>query len=280
MFRIFCFALFLILFKLSFAQKVNEFSNSIFLKKLYNDSNYLKIKKQVVREFSHAKPGQWGEFVKGVDEKLNTSQKNIALTFDACGGKKGSGYDKELIAFLRKEKIPATLFVTGTWIDANYKTFLGLSKDTIFEIENHGFRHKPCSIDGESEYGIHGTANASGAFDEMEANALKIKAITNYKPRFYRSATAYIDEACAKMAGRLGITVVSFQVLSGDAVANTPATLIEENVVKNVKPGDIVIMHFNHPKWFTYEAMLKIIPILRKEGYHFVKLKDFPLLGK
>jgi peptidoglycan/xylan/chitin deacetylase (PgdA/CDA1 family) len=263
-----------------YSQNAQDYKNSVFLKKLYKDTSYIHLKKKVVREFSHAKPGHWGEFVKGVDEKLVTEQKNIAFTFDACGGKKGSGYDKELIEYLKSEKIPATLFITGSWIDANFQTFVELSKDSIFEIENHGLNHKPCSIDGESEYGIKGTENASGAFDEMEANARKIEAITNYKPKFFRSATAFIDEACAKMAGKLDITVISFQVLSGDAVAKLPAKTIEENVVKNVRPGDIIIMHFNHPKWFTYEAMVKIVPILRKKGYNFVKLKDFPLKGK
>jgi peptidoglycan/xylan/chitin deacetylase (PgdA/CDA1 family) len=262
------------------SKKTNKYSNALFIKKLYKDSTYLRLKRKVVREFSHAKPGQWGEFVKGVDEELNTKQKNIAFTFDACGGKKGSGYDKELINYLRREKVAATLFVTGLWIDANFATFLQLSSDTLFEIENHGFRHKPCSINGEMEYGIKGTSNASGAFDEMEANARKIEAITKHKPRFYRSATAYIDEASARMAGKLGITVVSFQVLSGDAVAFTPDSVIARTVLKSVKPGDIIIMHFNHPKWFTYEAMLKIIPKLKEEGYHFVKLKDFPLKGR
>lgn len=280
MFRFLCLLLFFVVYKFSYAQEVNKYTNNLYLKKLYKDSSYLSLKKKVVKEFAHAKPGHWGEFVKGVDEKLVTDQKNIAFTFDACGGKRGSGYDKELIEYLRKERIPATLFVTGTWIDANYKTFINLSKDTLFEIENHGFRHRPCSIDGESEYGIKGTENASSAFDELEANAMKIQAITNYKPRFYRSATAYIDEACARMAGKLGITVISFQVLSGDAVPNTPASVISENVIKNVKPGDIIIMHFNQPKWNTYEALLKIIPVLQKQGYHFVKLKDFPLKGK
>jgi peptidoglycan/xylan/chitin deacetylase (PgdA/CDA1 family) len=79
------------------------------------------------------------------------------------------------------------------------------------------------------------------------------------------------------MAARLGITVISYQVLSGDAVPFTPENLIEENVVKNIKPGAIVIMHFNHPEWNTKEAMEKIVPKLREMNYTFVLLKDFEL---
>lgn len=99
---------------------------------LNRDHSYNRLKEKVVAEFAHAKPGHWGEFVKGVDEDIITQKKYIAFTFDACGGKHGNGYDKELIDFLRRGKIPATLFFTGRWIDANFATFLAISKDTLF----------------------------------------------------------------------------------------------------------------------------------------------------
>jgi len=263
-----------------FAQNAIDYTNTVFLAKLNKDSSYVRLRRVVVSEYIHAKPGHWGEFVKGVDEDLCTDKKYIALTFDACGGEKGKGFNDSLIDYLQKEKIEATLFVTGLWIDAHFPTFLQLSKDSLFEIENHGLRHKPCSIDGESEYGINGTATVADAFDEIEANARKIEAITHRKPRYYRSATAFIDEACARIAKQLDITAVSFQVLSGDAVAFTPSTDIEENVLRNCKPGAIVIMHFNHPEWYTAQALRLIIPKLRERGYEFVKLNDFRLRSK
>ena len=260
--------------------QTNQFRNKDFLKALYQDKNYIELKQKISREFAHSKPGNWGEFVKGVDEDLVTGKKIIALTFDACGGKNGSGYDQELIDFLIKEKIPATLFVTGKWIDANYITFLSLASDSLFEIENHGFNHMPCSVDGESEYGIHGTKNIPDAIDEMEANALKIQKITGRKPKFYRSATAYTDEACTKIAKQLGITMVSFDVLSGDAVPFESVENIQNNVLKNVRPGAIIIMHFNHPEWNTFEALQVLIPKLQKSGYAFARLQDYPLRSK
>jgi peptidoglycan/xylan/chitin deacetylase (PgdA/CDA1 family) len=257
------------------SQNQKEFTNEIFLKKLHNDTSYLELKKRILSGSAQEKSGQWGEFVKGVVRNFNTRNKVIAFTFDACGGRNGNGYDKELIDFLHNEKVPATLFISGKWIDANFNSFLGLSRDTLFEIENHGLNHKPSSINGNSAYGIKGTSDIGEAFDEMEANALKIKELTKHKPRFYRSATAFIDEACVSMAYQLGIKVISFEILSGDGVPFTPAEVIEENVVKNVKPGSIVMMHLNNPEWDTREAMQKIVPELRQMGYIFVRLNDF-----
>jgi len=254
--------------------------NDHFIQQLYHTESYLARKDQVAREFANAKPGNWGEFVKGVDEDLVTNSKILALTFDACGGPHGSGFDAELISFLRKEKIPATLFCSGKWIDANYNIFLELSQDKLFEIENHGFNHKPCSVDGESEYGIKGTADVPDAFDEIEANERKIEKITGRRPSFFRSSTAFTDEACAKIARQLAVTMVSFDVLSGDAVPFAPVNIIGESVLKHVKPGALVIMHFNHPEWNTYEALVKIIPVLKQRGYSFAQLQDYPLKGK
>ncbi len=261
----------------SISQDANEFINAAFLKKLNHDKSYTDLKSKIVKEFALSKAGSWGEFVPGIDERLSTKNKIIAFTFDACGGKNGNGYDKELIDYLRDERIHATLFISGKWIDSQFTMFLDLCHDSLFEIENHGFNHWPCSFSGESAYGIKGTSGVEDAFDEIEANARKIEAITSHRPRFYRSATAFMDEACVSMAARLGITSVSYQVLSGDAVPYTPEKVIEDNVIRNIKPGAIVIMHLNHPEWNTKEAIEKIVPKLREMGYTFVWLKDFEL---
>jgi peptidoglycan/xylan/chitin deacetylase (PgdA/CDA1 family) len=256
-----------------------QVENKNILEMLYKDSAYVQKKRLVNILFAHTTPGQWGEFVKGVDEELVTQKKIIAFTFDACGNKSNK-YNNELIDYLRKEKIPATLFVSGAWIDDNYNTFLELSKDTLFEIENHGLNHQPCSVNGESEYGIKGTPNVPDAFDEIEANERKIELLTGRRPLFYRSATAFTDEACARIAKLLNITIVSFDILSGDAMPFVPAQSIVNNVIKNAKPGAIVIMHFNHPEWFLCDAMMEIIPSFRKKGYAFTRLKDYPLKSR
>lgn len=265
--------------EIALSQNPHEFVNAVFLKKLNKDRSYTELKKRIVTDFKGKPSGQWGEFVKGVDEAISTHDKNIAFTFDACGGKNGSEYDKELIEYLRQEKIPATLFISGKWIDSQFDTFLNLSRDTLFEIENHGLNHKPCSVDGESAYGIRGTSGIEAAFDEIEANARKIEALTGRRPQFYRSATAYVNEECTRIAESIGITTVSYQVLSGDAVPFASESVIENNVLKNIRPGAIVIMHFNRPEWNTKEALEKIVPALRQKGYSFVRLKDFKLVS-
>ena len=92
--------------------QTNRFQNEGFIRKLYADTSYQRLKEKISSEFTHAQPGHWGEFVKGVDEDLVTNQKIIALTFDACGGPHSSGFDLPLINYLKQQNVPALTSVT------------------------------------------------------------------------------------------------------------------------------------------------------------------------
>ena len=232
-------------------------------------------KEQIIAKFSGRVPREWGEVVKGIKTRLNTDQKVLALTFDACGGPKGSNYDEKLIQYLETEKIPATLFLSGRWIDAHPDLLQTLSRNPNFEIENHGLNHKPCSAIGRSVYGIEGTKNVQELFDEIELNDSKILNLTGRKSKYYRPGTAYSDEVCVEIANALGYEVVNFSVL-GDAGATYSKKQVEEALLHSA-PASIVLMHMNHPESQTAEGVMEAIPELRKYGFRFVKLSEFGL---
>jgi peptidoglycan/xylan/chitin deacetylase (PgdA/CDA1 family) len=213
--------------------------------------------------------------VSGVKTKLNTDQKRIALTFDACGGPGGNAYDAKLIEYLKREKVPATLFLSGKWIDSNPEIFSELAREPLFEIENHGLNHKPCSANGRPAYGIAGTKSVGEIFDEIEQNAMKIETLTSRKPKYYRPGTGYSDEICIQIANTLGYEVVNFSV-RGDAGATYTKTQVKEALL-NARPSSIILLHMNHPEGETAEGVIEAIPELTKQGFGFVKLSEFPL---
>jgi peptidoglycan/xylan/chitin deacetylase (PgdA/CDA1 family) len=235
----------------------------------------IRTKEQILSKFSGRVPHEWGEVVKGVKTRLDTDQKVLALTFDACGGPKGSGYDAKLIDFLTGEGIPATLFVSGKWMNANPDIFWTLTKNPLFEIENHGSKHRPCSAAGRSVHGIKGTKSVAEIFDEIELNALEILNLTGRKPKYYRPGAAYGDEICAEIASALGYEVVNFSV-RGDAGARYSKKQVEEALLHSA-PASIILMHMNHPKGETAQGVSAAIPELKKRGFRFVKLSEFEL---
>jgi peptidoglycan/xylan/chitin deacetylase (PgdA/CDA1 family) len=232
-------------------------------------------KERIISAFTGRVPQEWGEGVRGVKTRLKTDQKVLALTFDACGGLRGSGYDAKLMEYLEREQISATFFISGRWIDANPEIFKKLSKNFLFEIENHGLNHKPCSALGHSVYGIEGTKSVGEIFNEIEWNALKIQTLTGRKPRYYRPGTAYCDEICVEIAKTLGYEVVNFSV-RGDAGATYSKKRVEE-ALSNAPPSSIILMHMNHPEKETAEGFMEALPELKKRGFRFVKLSEFGL---
>jgi peptidoglycan/xylan/chitin deacetylase (PgdA/CDA1 family) len=227
---------------------------------------------QVVARYGHLEPRTWGFEAPGVVRALPTTQRVIALTFDACGGPGGSGYDQSLIDFLRQREVPATLFLNSRWIDANPAAFRRLASEPLFEIANHGTRHRPLSVTGRSAYGIAGTRSAGEVYDEVAGNQAKLTRLLGVPPRFFRSGTAYCDDIAARIVADLGERFVSFSV-NGDG----GATFTPEQVRRTVTAagnGSIVICHMNHPEGGTARGVAAAVPYLLASGHGFVRLSD------
>lgn len=234
-----------------------------------------QLEKQIQLKYKNEVPKQWGEKTTRVKIRLATNKKVVALTFDACGGKHGSGFDRNLIDYLIREKVSATLFINYRWIDANYNEFIALSKNPLFEIENHGYLHRPLSVDGKSAYGIKGTAGIQDVINEVMINQNRIEKLTGRKPKYFRPGTAYSDEVAVKIVRDLGEQVVGFNVL-GDAGATFTAEQIKA-ACSIARPGSIIICHMNHPEKQTAAGIKKVVPLLREKGFKFVKLDEFTL---
>ena len=226
--------------------------------------------------FRNVAPAQWGEHVSGTAGRIAAEGKEVALTFDACGGKKGSAVDRDLLDFLRQERIPATLFLSGRWLAKNRETTRELAADTLFEIANHGAEHRPLSVTGQSAYGIHGTESVSGAAREVEANARLLEEITGKRPRFFRSGTNHYDEVAVRVAAELGHVAVSHSH-NGDGGASYSKQKIVDGLL-SLRGGEIVLFHMNRPEGRTAEGLKDAVPLLRKKGFRFVKLGERPFV--
>ena len=236
---------------------------------------FAELRARIICEFSGAAPRLWGETIPGVRTRLKTGDKVLALTLDACGGPHGSRADVALLAFLEKEKIPATLFVSARWIDKNTALLERLARNPLFEIANHGLKHRPASVTGRGVYGVTGTGSVAELVDEIEGNALKIGEVTGAHPRYYRSGTAYYDEIAIQVARKLRHEVIGFSIL-GDAGATYRKAQVVSAMLK-ARPGDIALLHMNHPEAETATGLIAAIPELQRRGFRFVKLSDYQL---
>ena len=233
------------------------------------------LKQQISARFNGRKPVKWGENVPGVRSRLATGEKVVALTLDACGSAGGKGVDSRLMDFLAREQVPATLFINARWIDANPELFKRLAANPLFEIANHGLRHKPASVTGRPVYGINGTRDVAELVEEIELNARKIEAVTGQRPKLYRAGTAYYDEIATEIAGALGHEVAGYSVL-GDAGATYSAAQVMAALLTST-PGDVILCHMNHPESGTGAGIMAAVPELKRRGFTFVRMSDYPL---
>ncbi|WP_068426708.1 polysaccharide deacetylase family protein [Piscicoccus intestinalis] len=225
---------------------------------------------RAVADFGGRRPRQWGLRTSGAITSAGpraVSAGRVVLTFDACGGPAGSGYDAALIGTLRRLRVPATLFLNARWIAANRSQTRELAADPLFKLASHGWRHLPLSVSGRSAYGIRGTGSVAQAYDELTGATPALEAVTGTRVRWFRPGTAYCDEVAAALAHRIGTPVVGFSV-NGDAGATfSPAQVA--SAVGAARPGDIVIAHLNHPAGGTARGYARALPRLLDAGVRF-----------
>lgn len=231
------------------------------------------VREALIARYSGERPVVWGEDVPGVVRRLSTTDRVVAVTLDACGGRAGSGYDAALIETLRRRRVPATLFVNARWIEANPQEFRRLAADPLFEIANHGTEHRPLSVTGRSVYGITGTADVAQVVDEVSVNQRLVTELTGVAPAFFRSGTAYYDDLAVRIVTDLGLQVVNFDVLA-DAGATYSAARVARAMTGS-RPGSIMLGHMNAPGSGTAEGAALALPELRRRGFRFVRLSEY-----
>lgn len=223
---------------------------------------------EIERRFAGRPPGPWGPDLPGI--KARTRSQTIALTFDACGGPGGSGYDARLVEGLRRLRVPATLFLNARWIEANPSLARELASDSLFEIGNHGLAHVPLSTSGRSAYGIAGTNSVGGVIDEVSGGESAVASLTGNRIPWFRAGTAFYDATAVQVVAAMGLTPVGFSINSDAGATFPPGTVAAQ--LAAVRPGDIVIAHMNHPRSGTSAGYQAALPALVDRGLDFTTL--------
>lgn len=198
----------------------------------------------------------------------------VALTFDACSG----AYDDDLIQFLVRNRIPATLFVTKKWLLKNPGGVAVLKANLdLFDIEDHGENHVPAVIGrGRKVYGIPGEPDILHLRREVQEGARAIEQVFGVPSHWYRGATAEYDEVAAEEIRQMGFKIAGFSV-NADAGASLPRAQVLQRL-RQVRGGDVVIAHMNKPASQTAEGMADGLLELLRRGLVFVRLDQVALV--
>lgn len=203
--------------------------------------------------------------------------KPVALTFDLCQTRSPvAGYDGAIVDELRAEKVPATFFPAGRWLETHRERAAQLAADPLFLLGNHSFSHPDLHAAPAARVASE-ILLTEGALTATRAAAGQCGAVAATPLRFFRYPYGSCGDNGAA-ANAVGSVVIQWDVVSGDP-DGTSAAAITRNVMSGVRPGSIVVMHANGRGTHTAEALRRIIPALRGQGYRFVTVADLIAAG-
>ncbi len=239
-----------------------------------------------LQEFAPLGPNKRGS-VRRVE--IAGGRKAIALTLDICEIRgEISGYDGDIFDYLRSEDVKATIFAGGKWMRSHLSRTQQLMTDPLFEIASHGFAHRNVrKLSGEPlTEEILGPQRAYESIREDLSKAQCSKKAENsmqsVAPRIglYRFPFGACNDAALKAVNDAGLTAVQWDVSIGDADKGSSAIVLAARMVRNARPGSIVIAHANGRGWHTGEALRIAIPKFKAKGFEFVTVSELLELGK
>jgi peptidoglycan/xylan/chitin deacetylase (PgdA/CDA1 family) len=182
------------------------------------------------------------------------AEKVVALTFDDGPWKQTT---EQILAILKQNNIKSTFYFVGQAIQEN-PTIARKVFEEGHAIGNHTWRHPMENID------------AATAAQELGNTARLIyEATGGVRTYLMRPPGGNLEGDLANYAKQQGYMVNMWSADSSDYMVSAP--LIVDNVLSQVKPGGIVLLHDGGgDRTATVEALPQIISALRSQGYKFV----------
>lgn len=220
---------------------------------------------------------------------LPPGKKLVALTLDLCEQPgEIAGYDGAIFDWLRANRIKATVFSGGKWMQTHADRTRQLIADSLLEFGGHGWAHRNVRalagndltqeiLGPEGAFQIQRAALASNrciAQSPGSANTLQ-RRLGLYRFPYGACNAAALDTLAAN-----GMLAIQWDVSTGDAAPTQSAAAIARTIQDGVRPGSIILAHANGRGHNTAAALPIAIPALIAKGYTFVTISELIAAGK
>ncbi|MEQ4301319.1 polysaccharide deacetylase family protein [Plantactinospora sp. B6F1] len=204
----------------------------------------------------------------------------VALTFDADmtdamlgnlrAGRARSYANLRVVDLLERERVPATFFLTGKWVERYPELTRRLAGNPRFELANHTYGHLAFTRDC---YGLP-RLPAARMTEDVDRTFRLIEPYGGRQTRYFRFPGLCHDPAALAALAPLGLTVVDGDVVSGDPFATAWRPIVRA-VLSKVRPGSIVVLHVTEENAaMTDEALPHILAGLRDRGLRPAPLSE------
>ena len=189
--------------------------------------------------------------------------KRIALTFDDGPHPR---FTREILSILSEYGVTATFFIIGVNAERYPEAFEAVVRSGC-EIGNHTYSHS----------NLKGMDREDAEREILRCEEL-LEEHVGSRPTLFRPPEGMYPDYFQDLMETLQYDIILWSVDTMDWAMN-PAENIERTVLKQVKGGEIILMHdYVSGGNTTLTALRRMIPRLLSEGYEFVTVSE--LIGK
>ncbi|EKN67626.1 chitooligosaccharide deacetylase [Neobacillus bataviensis LMG 21833] len=186
------------------------------------------------------------------------TENKVALTFDDGPDPR---FTPKILDILKEHKIKATFFLMGARADA-YPDLVKRIKAEGHIIGNHTYWHPNLVTQGD----------ISTLQSEVTKTEIRLAELSGYRTKLFRAPYGFLYNELVEKLKEMNYSVIAWSVDSLDW-HESPPEQISYNVLSNVHPGAIIIMHdgaaWDEDRTNTIKALRLIIPALKKQGVTF-----------
>lgn len=193
-----------------------------------------------------------GKLISKTESQIDPNKPAIALTFDDGPGPR----TMELLAQLEKYNAHATFFMLGQKV-SSYPDAIRKMQEIGCELGNHSYDHPDLS-----------KLDAAGIQSQISQTNEGIRGIAGNGATVLRPPYGAISSTLSSNAG---MPMILWNIDTLDWKTRNAQSTIDA-VMKDVKDGDIILMHDIHSE--TIDAALQLIPRLQAEGYQLVTVSE------
>ncbi|MGY1454376.1 polysaccharide deacetylase family protein [Streptomyces sp. SS8] len=235
------------------------------------------------RQREEEKPEEDGENRekrKKAEKSGDKEDRVVALTFDAAlsaedrerAEEEGKRHDNPgLVSALRREKVPATVFMSGLWAQTYEHQARSIGRDGLFEVGNLSHSHRAFTGGCRD---LPALAPDKQLADVRKGRkAIRAAGVKNLTP-YFRFPGGCFDDRSRRAIAPAEVTAVAGDVVAPDAGEKDPKK-VAERVLKDVRPGSVVVLSCDREKApATEKAVRRIVPELKERGYRIVRVSE------
>lgn len=188
---------------------------------------------------------------------IETDRSVVALTFDDGPHPM---YTSEILEILKKHDVKATFFVIGYNVRL-YPELVKKIKSDGHEIANHSYSHEAYS-----------QMNDEDVLVDLARSQKELKNILGEYPSYFRPPYGRLKSSQVNLVSPYFKKIVTWSLDPKDWEENAKSGTILVTILKEIKPGDIVLLHSDKSE--TVNMLPALLENLLHRGMQFATISD------